>query len=240
MASRKDQKEQLRKERQEREAVAKAAERRRRLIGYGAAGAVALAVLIVAGVLLAGGGDGGGSGKSGEAGLLPDGGEVADQKITDLDEAVKAAGCELKSVKSASREHTSDLAEKVTYDSKPPTSGKHFDVPAEDGEYEEARDPKEYVHALEHGRVIIWFKKTLPKEQRADLKALFDEDSYQMLITPDESGMTYAVAATAWNRDPEPNGTGRLLGCPTFTPAVYDAIRTFKDEHRSNGPESVD
>jgi len=87
--------------------------------------------------------------------------------------------------------------------------------------------------------VVIWFKKTLPKGERADLKALFDEDSYQMLITPNETGMTYAVAATAWNREPEPGGTGRLLGCSTLTPQAFDAIRAFKDEHRSNGPEPV-
>ena len=60
-----------------------------------------------------------------------------------------------------------------------------------------------------------------------------------MILTPDPTGMTYAVAATAWNADPQPNGTGRLMGCPRFTPGIYDAIRTFKDEHRSNGPEAV-
>ena len=30
---------------------------------------------------------------------------------------------------------------------------------------------------MEHGRVIIWFKRNLPADERADLKALFDEDS---------------------------------------------------------------
>ena len=33
--------------------------------------------------------------------------------------------------------------------------------------------------------MIIWFKRNLPEEQRANLKALFDEDTYQMVITPD-------------------------------------------------------
>lgn len=237
MASRKEQKEQLRREREERETAAKAAERRRRLIGYGAGGAVVVAGVIVLVVLLASGGGGGGNGGNGD--VLPSGGEVPKQEITDLQEATKAAGCELKSVKAKSREHTGDLAESVPYDTKPPSSGKHYETPAEDGEYEDARDPKELVHALEHGRVIVWFKKTLPKGERANLKALFDDEPYQMIITPDTTGMTYAVAATAWNAEPQPNGTGRLLGCPRFTPDVYDAIRTFRDEHRSNGPEPV-
>ena len=237
MASRKEQKAKLRREREEREAAAKAAERRKRVVGYGAGGAVVAVVAIVLVFVLAGGGGADGNGGAGD--LLPGGGDVPEQKTTDLEDAAKAAGCELKSVKAPSRDHTEDLAETVPYDTKPPTSGRHFAVPAEDGEYGDAPDPKELVHALEHGRVIIWFKKGLPRGQRANLKALYDEDPYQIILTPDPTGMTYAVAATAWNGDPQPNGTGRLLGCPRFTPGVYDALRSFKEEHRSNGPEAV-
>ena len=237
MASRKEQKEKLRREREEREAAAKAAEKRRRLIGYGAGGGVvAIVAVVLLVVLAAGGGDGGGGGSSG---LLPDDGEVPDPKITDLEEAADAAGCELKSVRAKSREHTGDLAEAITYDTKPPTSGKHYEIPKEDGAYEEAPDAKELVHSLEHGRVVIWFKRTLPARDRANLKALFDEDEYQVILTPDSSGMTYAVAASAWNAEPQPNGTGRLLGCPSVKPEMYDALRDFKEEHRSNGPENV-
>ena len=237
MASRKEQKEQLRKEREAREAAAKAAQRRKRLVGYGAGGALILAVLIVL-VLLLVGGDDGGAGEVDKS-VLPDGGSAPEQKVSDLDEAARAAGCELKSFKSDSREHTDDLAEQIQYSSSPPTSGKHFVEPAEDGAYDEAPDVKQLVHTLEHGRVILWFKRNLPKEQRANLKTLFDEDTYQMVITPDPTEMTYQVAATAWNADPSPNGTGRLLGCPRMNDDVFDAIRAFKDEHRSNGPEPV-
>ncbi len=67
----------------------------------------------------------------------------------------------------------------------------------------------------------------------------FDDDSYQMVLVPDTTGMTYQVAATAWNRDPEPNGTGQLLGCPKFNDEVFTAIESFKDENRSRGPEPV-
>lgn len=241
MASRKEQKEQLRKEREAREAAAKAAQWRKQLVGYGTGGALVLVVAIVLVVVLAGGGGGGGGdGESDPAkGVLPDGGEVPEQKVTDLDAAAEAAGCELKSFKANSREHTEDIAEQIGYASSPPTSGKHFAEPAEDGAYDEAPDVKQLVHTMEHGRVIIWFKRTLPEKQRANLKALFDEDTYQVVITPDPTDMTYQVAATAWNADPTPNGTGRLLGCPKMSDAVFDAIRAFKDEERSNGPEPV-
>jgi len=238
MSSRKEQKERLRKEREAREAAAKAAQRRKQLMGYGAGGALVLAVAIVL-VLVLAGGSGGDGGSDPAKGVLPDGGEVPEQKVTDLDQAAKAAGCELKSFMATSREHTEDLAEQIGYASSPPTSGKHFVEPAEDGAYDEAPDVKQLVHTMEHGRIIIWFKRNLPKQQRANLKALFDEDTYQMVIVPDPTEMTYQVAATAWNGDPAPNGTGRLLGCPKMSDDVFDAIRSFKDEHRSNGPEPV-
>jgi hypothetical protein len=51
--------------------------------------------------------------------------------------------------------------------------------------------------------------------------------------------MPYAVAATAWNADPAPNGTGKMMTCDQVTDQTYDALATFRDEHRSQGPEPV-
>jgi hypothetical protein len=235
MASRKEQKEALRREREERERQAREAERRRRLVGYGAGGALALAALVVVAVLLLAGGDGGG-GASAE--VLPDGGEVPRQQTTELEEAVRAADCELKSERAKGREHTPSLTERVQYATNPPTSGNHFVTPADDAAYGEAPQDEELVHSLEHGRVIVWFKPSLPEDARANLKALYDSDTYQMLMAP-RPKMPYAVAASAWNREPEPNGTGRLLGCKRYNEKLFDALRTFRDEHRSNGPEPI-
>jgi hypothetical protein len=236
MSSRKEQKEQLRREREEREQAAKAAERRRRVIGYGVGGGLAAVALIVVVVLLVAGG-GGDSSRASED-VLPGGGSVPEQRETDVIKAARAGGCELRSFRSRSRDHISDPDEKVKYGSNPPTEGRHYEIPAEDGSYDTAPTDTELVHTLEHGRIIIWFKPTLPRDVRADLRALFDDDPYQMVLTP-RSNMPYAVAASAWNRDPEPYGTGRLLGCPRVTDDIWDALRTFRDEHRSNGPEPV-
>jgi len=246
MASRKDQKENLRREREEREAASKAAARRRQMIGYAAGLAVAIVAIVVVVVLLAGGSNGGGDGKTQGGGdkqvaadVLPEGGTVPEPQSTPLIEAAQAAGCELRSFRGDSRDHSEDIGEKVEYESKPPTSGRHYVIEAQDSAYEKAPDVKEIVHAQEHGRVVIWFKKDLPKASRASLKALYDEDPFQMLLTPDETGSQYEVSATAWNRDPLELGTGRLLGCDKFSPEVFEAIRGFKDEHRSNGPEPI-
>lgn len=235
MASRKEQKERLRLERQRREQEAHAAARRRHRILYAAAGVAAVVAVALVVVLVSSGSGGGRSGGS----VLPGGGKVPAQRQQSLAKAAAAAGCELKSYKAPAATHTTDINERITYASKPPTSGRHFDTPADDGAYGTAVNPKRLLHSMEHGRVVVWFRKSLPKADRANLKALFDEDPYQLILTPDASGMSYAVAATAWNGDPKPNGTGRLLGCPRFSAGVYDAVRAFKDEHRSNGPEAV-
>jgi hypothetical protein len=235
VSSRREQKEALRREREERERAAKAAQARKRMVGYGGAFVLVLAVVAVGAVLLAGGDEAG----SVDPNVLPGGGSVPEQKEFDLTKAAAAAGCELKDVKaSGSFDHTTDPNERVKYNSNPPTSGRHFAVPADDGAYSTAPTDEQLVHNLEHGRVIIWFKPTLPKDTRADLKALFDEDTYQMLLVP-RAKMPYQVAASAWNGTPEPSGLGRLLTCERTGPEMWDALRAFRDEHRSNGPEPI-
>jgi hypothetical protein len=239
VSHRKQQKEALRREREERERQAREAKQRKQMVGYGAAGLIVLAVVAVIAVLVLGGGDGGGGGAQASSDVLPGGGSVPEQKQFEVRPAAEAAGCELKTVKgSGTQDHTTSLDERVKYDTNPPTTGRHYQIPAEDGAYSEAPQDEELVHAEEHGRVIIWFKPSLPEEQRADLKALYDEDTYQMFLVP-RAKMPYAVAATAWNGDPAPNGRGQLMLCDKVTPEIFDALRAFRDEHRSRGPEPV-
>lgn len=195
-----------------------------------------LVAVIVAVALLSGGG----GGNSASADMLPDGGSFPEpQEVSSVEAAAKAAGCELESYKAKSREHVADLSLKIDYASKPPTSGDHYQEWADDDAYEDPPDAKELVHTMEHGRVIIWFKKNLTADQRASLKAYYDSDTYQLVLVPDETGMPYDVAVTAWNREPQPNGTGQLLGCPKYNDQIFTAIEAFKDENRGIGPEPV-
>jgi hypothetical protein len=237
MARRKGEKEALRRERERREAEARAAEKRKKLVGYGGGGLLAIAAIAVI-VLLAAGGSGGAEGQGG-GDVFPEGGEVPEQTEFEVEAAAEAAGCELRSKRASGvLDHTQSLDERVDYDSNPPTSGRHYQIPAEDGLYHEAPTDEQLVHTLEHGRVIVWVKPSVPEDARASIRALFDEDDYQMVVVP-RSDMQPALAATAWNRDPDPGGTGQTLACPRWNEEVVDAIRTFRDEHRSNGPEPV-
>lgn len=171
--------------------------------------------------------------------VLPPGGKVPKLGRANLAGAARAAGCELQSFQAKSRQHTSDTDDEIDYSSAPPTSGKHLDLPAEDAAYLRAPDVTALVHSMEHGRVVIWFKGDLPPRARASLRAFYEDDPQQTLLTPDETGSDYAVAATAWNRDPMPNGTGRLLGCKQYTPKVFKAVQAFKQRHRGKGPEAI-
>jgi hypothetical protein len=239
MAHRKGEKEALRRQREEREAKARAEQQRKRLVGYGGAAALVVAAVVV--VLLLAGGGGNGGGVQGEGNFFPEGGDAPAQKVFDLEDAARRAGCKLSSSNgSGVATHTTSLDEKVNYKDNPPTTGRHYQVPADDGVYNGQPPPDvALVHALEHGRVIIWVKPSVAEDARATIRAMSDQDEGFQTLLVQRKNLPYAVAATAWNRDPQPGGTGRTLGCDRWTPEVLDALRAFRDEHRSNGPEPV-
>jgi hypothetical protein len=237
VSHRREQKERLRREREERQRQAQAAQQRKKMVGYGAGALLVLAAVIV--LVVVGTGGGGGSGSDPQAAqVFPDGGSFPQQKVFEVAPAARAAGCTLRDVKATSREHTTSLSVKVKYSTNPPTSGKHYEVPADDGVYGDPPQDEQLVHNMEHGRVIFWVKPSLPEDVRADVRALVEDDPYQMVLVP-RANMPYAIAATAWDADPAPNGTGKLMTCDKVTDQTYDALAAFRDEHRSQGPEPI-
>jgi hypothetical protein len=230
--------------------------RQRPVLGYVAAGGailLALVTLAVAFASLGGGDDEGGDPAAGEVAaerdeterdevheLLPEGGSFPDPKpVRDVGEAARIAGCELESFRTRSNLHIARPDDEVRYRSDPPTSGRHHPVPAQDAAYAVSPDVRRIVHSLEHGRVVIWFDRDLPREARAALKAYYLDDPHHVLLVPDTTGMPYEVAATAWNRKPGRYGTGRLLGCDEYGDAAFTALDAFRERHLDKGPELV-
>lgn len=224
MASRKDQKEKLRQERLERERAAAASAASRRRIGYVVAGVLVAAVVVAIAVIALSGGSDSKGGGSASASSWPSG-SIPSQKIKDFDTAVKTAGCVYKVPKSEGAGHTTNP---VKYKSQPPTSGSHNPVPAHDQAYLQSPGNEHLVHALEHGRVIYWFKPNATDAVKGALKKLYDEDNKLVVLAPDTAPMPYEVAASAW---------GRFVGCTTYNPKVIDAFRTFRDAWRLKAPE---
>ena len=234
MASRKEQKEALRREREQREQEAAAADRRRRLIGYGVAAALVLAAVAAITVVIAAGGGGGDAedpaGESRAAEPTDEGfvkASVPPPKATDLEVAAKAAGCEVNSFPSEGQNHTQPPYE---YKTNPPTSGDHFEFAAEDGSYRTSPEVGQFVHSLEHGRVVFWHAPNASEQLRGQLKTLFDEDNYHVILAPNTTKMPYEVAASGWTKS---------LTCKKANEQTFDALRMFRDRYRDQGPERV-
>jgi hypothetical protein len=245
MASRKEEKERLRQQRLAAERRDTEAARRRLLLGYVVAGLLAAAVVVgIVVVIASGGGNGDDEPSGGNAAIDPNSGIVPDDlslderegteppavQQADLEEAARAAGCELKlGLPDEGAGHLAPNEKAPDYGTSPATSGDHDPNPLADGAYLDTPEPRNVVHSLEHGRIEIQYQPDLPEEDQLLLKGLFDEDPQGMLLFPNPD-MPYEVAATAWTN---------LIGCERFSEETVDAVRDFRDEFRAQGPEPV-
>jgi hypothetical protein len=159
---------------------------------------------------------------------------VPQQQTSDLQVAVRKAGCELQNPPVLGRSHETKTFTAADYNTNPPTSGAHNPVWYDDGVYAPGDTPKlgQLVHTLEHGRIDVQYRPGTPSRRVAQLEALLAEQSngYHMLLFQNATAMKYAVAATAW---------GHLLGCPTINDQVFDALRTFRERYVDKAPEQV-
>ena len=231
MASRKEQKEALRAERERKAQEAAAAERRRRLIGYGAAGALVAAVVIAIAVVLITSGGGAGGGDDAASGEQSAGDfeavSVPAKKATDLKAAVDAAGCKFTEYDAAGQNHVEGPVE---YKTNPPHSGDHSEHAAEDGLYAAEAEVEDLVHSTEHGRVVLWFRPDASAQVKGQLKSVYEEDSYHVILAANPRDMRPQVAASSWTR---------TLTCPRVNDQTWDALRLFRDQYRDQGPETV-
>lgn len=150
-------------------------------------------------------------------------------EIANLEEAADAAGCDLElDLPDEGNTHI-PASKPADYETDPPTSGDHDQVPLADGAYADAPEARFYVHSLEHGRIVVQYRPDLPEEDQLALKGILEEDPDGMILIQNEE-MPYEVAATAWTN---------LLGCDSYSPEALDAIRDFRDELRGKGPEDI-
>lgn len=232
MSSRQEEKERRKQERLAREQELEKAERRRRMLGMLAGGVLGLAAIaaIVVAVLAGGGGDDPKPAAGGPRVPIPA------QKVSDLRDAARAADCTYRTFTPGpnDREHVDGS---VNYRQNPPVFGPHAPTPATDGNYagQGALDREPLVHALEHGRVVIWYKPDLPQRRISQLETLFDEPiegqpaGYKQILV-ENADIPGQVAASGW---------GHQLICPRFTNATFDALRTFRATAVDKGPENV-
>jgi hypothetical protein len=220
MSSRQEEKEKRKAERVERERLAQAEAKRKRLLQI--AGGVAVAAAFVVGVVLALAGGGGGNRPS----------EAA------VKAAATAAGCVYKSFPEEGRGHTTLPRTPANYKTNPPTSGDHNPNPAADGSYPAGGEPAlaNWVHTLEHGRIILQYVPGSPPATVTALQKLFAEPvagsgaSYHMVLMQNNTKMPFKTAAVAWRH---------YVGCTGATPAAIRAMRMFRDLLVDKGPELI-
>lgn len=221
MSSRQEEKEQRKRERLERERAAEAADKRKRLLQI--VGGTVVAAVVVVGVVLAAAGGGGGSDRVSDA---------------ELKSAASAAGCVYRTFASEGDAHVADKRTAADYKTNPPTSGDHDQEPAQDGLYTPGNEPaiENWVHTLEHGRIILMYKPGAPPKSVTALQRLFEErvldsgKSHHMALMSNNSKMPFQAAAVAWRR---------YIGCDDVSPAAMTAMRRFRDRFVDKGPEVI-
>ncbi|MCA1682748.1 MAG: DUF3105 domain-containing protein [Actinobacteria bacterium] len=219
MSSRQEEKEQRKRERLEREQAEQRAAKRRRLLQV--LGGVLVGAAIVVGVVLA----------------ITGGGKSSGRTPAKLTAAAKAAGCVSKTFPSEGQAHVARKLTPADFKTNPPTSGDHNVNPAPDGVYAPGNEPaiQNWVHTLEHGRIILQYKPGTPGPRIAQLQSLFNENvlgkpGYHAVLMQNNSKMPFEVAAVAWRH---------YVACPKFTDGSIAALRAFRDVYVDTAPEQA-
>ena len=126
----------------------------------------------------------------------------------------------------------------------PPSAGGHYGSWAIWGFYNEAVNPRNVVHNLEHGAVVIWWGPKVPVATVQKLSLFYQEQPVGVFGTP-IAGLGNKIALTAWTGDNKDGhvyykngyyGMGHIATCTNFD---EHAFRVFRDAYRGKGPEGV-
>lgn len=190
---------------------------RRNLLLAGAGGVALLALAAVALAFTLGGGS---SGSTGAGAALED------------------AGCTLSATPSLPGDHsvTTPSGTSPKWDTVPPTSGPHYEVPVVYGIYTGPVNQAQLVHNLEHGAIAVQYGKDVPQTTVADLTAFAQAHPRGTVLAP-YPALGEEIALGAWVV-PDPSkpavGTAYLAKCTTFDEKAYAA---FFDAYQFQGPE---
>jgi hypothetical protein len=240
---REEERERLRQAREEREKKHAGSAKRRLMLGYGLAGVVGLAVLIGLVIVIVSAAS---KNDGGEAHINPSSGStdgvqpekragtsVPPPTVTNLREAAKKAGCDLRlHLSEEGHEHIPPTAATPEYGTNPPTSGNHVEPPYQqaDGAYSEMPKEIDMVHSLEHGRLELQYSPNLSENSQLELIGLYDTMYGATLLFPNDN-MPYEVAATTWRN---------LIGCNEYKGAItLDALRAFGKQTWGHGREGA-
>jgi hypothetical protein len=180
---------------------------RARLILYAVAASGILALIIVIAIVAFGGG----SNTNEKAG-----------------KTIVAAGCQYKHYPAQARTpHYTTLTPSPppSWNSFPPSSGRHFYQWVLWGDYTEPVPLIKEVHNLEHGGMIIHYGNKVPKSDISKIDAFWQKDPTAMLVSPLPK-LGNKISMTAWTNWAE---------CTSFNEKAFKA---FQSAFRYHAPES--
>ena len=191
---------------------------RRNLLLLGIGGVAVLAIAAIALAFTLGGGSGGGGG--------------------DARAALEQAGCTLNATPSLAGVHsiTTPSGTSPLWNTVPPTSGPHYEVPVVYGIYDEPVYQAQLVHNLEHGAIAVQYGKDVPQATIDELKDFAQGHPRGTVLAP-YPALGDKIALGAWVV-PDPSkpdeGTAYLAKCAGFDEAAFVA---FFDAYQFQGPE---
>jgi Protein of unknown function (DUF3105) len=152
--------------------------------------------------------------------------------------AASEAGCSpVRDFDEVSREHIEVGAEHEAYNSSPPTSGPHYQLPADGGFYPSPLPPEQLVHNLEHGQIVVWYRPDASEATVEGLQALVesanqrarDSGTLDPLVASPYDGIEgdFDYVVSAWTHS---------QSCLAYSRQAIDA---FRREFQGLGPEQT-
>jgi hypothetical protein len=182
-------------------------EARHRAILYAIAGSGVIALIIVVALVVVGGGNGNAKAAA---------------------NALTAAGCQYKHYPIQPRlphYQTLNPTPPPSWNSFPPTSGRHYYQWVLWGDYTEPQPLIKEVHNLEHGGVIIQYGNKVPQSDITKINDFWQSDPNAMLVAPLPK-LGNKIALTSW---------GQWAECTQFN---QNAFAKFRSAFRYHAPES--
>jgi hypothetical protein len=154
---------------------------------------------------------------------------------------ISSRDCVERSYPGLSAKHVTSPDTKVKYNSFPPSSGPHYQEPAQWGIYEEPVKQTILVHNLEHGGIVIQYGN-VGSDAVNKLRSFYQGDPYGLVVAPyPKLGTKFAL--TTWNEPASQSGTdggsvdpgkGYVLTCTKFDSKTF---AKFRDKHRNKAGE---
>jgi Protein of unknown function (DUF3105) len=157
---------------------------------------------------------------------------------SDARSALEQAGCTLSATPALAGVHsiTSPSGTSKQWNTDPPTSGPHYQVPVVYGIYDEPVYQAQLVHNLEHGAIAVQYGKDVPAATVQELETFVQAHPRGTVLAPYPSlGDRIALEAWVTQSASEPSkGTAYLAKCTAFDEAAFSA---FFAAYQFRGPE---